>query len=493
MDENTYGEIDAFLREREGKATAADLQAKFGLPYLDARNALARYLCDDISPDGADETRSDDEEEALEWRALTDEEMSAIKSCGKINEYRAYRCRYDELYADWSKYKAELAKYRERAAEDRFALSALHYVEDMEGSTKSQLESILKDVDKLVEDAKSEHDIAELKKKIRNRNAEAKIEALKERIDELNKRECDTDEQRAERDEEMLCLAKKQSHLLNTLWFGSEADKDAAFADDPDGECGDSEEECADRSKALGGGSDRRCREDRKGGAPVVEDAPSLTYKYRSAEVFDRVGDAYVNRLKRCFSTKKDKRGCLIEVGLEFPDGERYIVALVNSPQGYALVDGGCAMKYLGSKLDLRNKDVEREIDRICESFGMEIAASQLVAPIPDGSDVVKHLMMFVSAIGRLSDVANQTSLSSMSETVLWECAYEFRKQLLGQRRVSRAQLIKKAGSVVSRAKKFGDSRRALVFACIADGLKQISDEFFEQIKRQVLNLFCDD
>ena len=130
---------------------------------------------------------------------------------------------------------------------------------------------------------------------------------------------------------------------------------------------------------------------------------------------------------------------------------------------------------------------------RICAGFGMAIRKSQLFFPVSEGVGIVKSLMMFVAAIGRLADVANQNVIAAASEEMLWACAYEFRELLLKNRRDSRKELIKIIKGIVSQAKKKKDYRKILIFLCLKDGLEQITDSYYDQIKKQQLNLFCDD
>ena len=179
--------------------------------------------------------------------------------------------------------------------------------------------------------------------------------------------------------------------------------------------------------------------------------------------------------------------------GFEFPDGSPYRIRLVNTSRGYMLTDGGCAMRYLGANLNFDNADIVREVKRICAGFGMAIRKSQLFFPVSEGVGIVKSLMMFVAAIGRLADVANQNVIAAASEEMLWACAYEFRELLLKNRRDSRKELIKIIKDIVSQAKKKKDYRKILIFLCLKDGLEQITDSYYDQIKKQQLNLFCDD
>lgn len=601
MDENSsnYEEIEAFLRERKGDATAAELQVKFEISYLEARNALERFQSENpdfVAPekDGVDDEEDandldfDEECERFRLNKITSEDVEAIDECGKRRIFVELYGRYCDLKESRHGLLEEIKRYKERSNSDDSASGALLYLSKKLTSLEIELVSARDDIVDLLELSKKE--CAEKQRRLaeRKQSLEERLKELEESIKELEELELADKKERACRDRQLSNLKSRRLRLktqlldievgndidedddiedddidedddwddefyveesikeleesLKELEVKDEDDSDAESDDDDDedvaasclsiaerlvqsaqkreakkgGDSGEADDGSKDGASENKGGSGKSFIEEIRelvktsmeqraidanlnvweasedgsfgaSGEPPLTEVPKLKLR------FDDKGNAYIDALKGCFDTDKRPGGCVIDVGFEFPNGSPYRIRLVNTSRGYMLTDGGCAMRYLGANLNFDNADIVREVKRICAGFGMAIRKSQLFVPVSEDVGVVKSLMMLVAAIGRLADVVNQNVIAAASEEMLWACAYEFRELLLKNRRGSRKELIKIIKDIVSWAKKKKDSRKILIFSCLKDGLEQITDMYYDQIKKQELNLFCDD
>lgn len=602
MGENSsnYEEIEAFLRERKGVATAAELQMKFEISYLEARNALERFQSenpdfaapekDDVDEEeDANDQDFDEECERFRLNKITNEDVEAIDKCGNRRIFMELHGRYCDLKESRHGLLEEIKRYKERSNSNDSASGALFYLSKKLTSLEIELVSVRDEIVDLLESSKKE--CADKQKKLAERKQalEERLKELEESIKELEELKLADKKERACRDRQLSNLKSRRLRLKTQLLLGIEVgndiDEDDDIEDDDideddidwgddfgacleefkeeigdegeyededdfDAESDDDDDEdaaasclsiaerlaqSAQKREAKKGGDSGEADDGSKDGASenkgssgqsFIEEIRELvktTMEQRAIDAnlkvweasedgsfgasgeppltevpklklrFDGKGDAYIDALKGCFDTDKRPGGCIIGVGFEFPNGSPYRIRLVNTSRGYMLTDGGCAMGYLGANLNFDNADIVREVKRICAGFGMAIRKSQLFVPVSEGVGVVKSLMMLVAAIGRLADVVNQNVIAAASEETLWACAYEFRELLLKNRRDSRKELIKIIKDIVSQAKKKKDSRKILIFSCLKDGLEQITDSYYDQIKKQELNLFCDD
>lgn len=601
MGENSsnHEEIEAFLRERKGDATAAELQMKFEISYLEARDALERFQSENpdfaaLEKDDVDEEEDandqdfDEECERFRLNKITNEDVEAIDKCGNRRIFMELHGRYCDLKESRHGLLEEIKRYKERSNSNDSASGALFYLSKKLTSLEIELVSVRDKIVDLLESSKKK--CADKQKRLAERKQalEARIKVLEESIKELEELELADKKDRACRDRQLSNLKSRRLRLKTQLLgieVGNDIDEDDDIEDDDideddidwgddfgacleefkeeigdegeyededdfDAESDDDDDEDAaasclsiaerlaqsmkkreakkggDSGEADDGSKDGASENKGSSGQSFIEEIRELvktTMEQRAIDAnlkvweasedgsfgasgeppltevpklklrFDDKGNAYIDALKGCFDTDKRPGGCVIDVGFEFPNGSPYQIRLVNTSRGYMLTDGGCAMRYLGANRNFDNADIVREVKRICAGFGMAIRKSQLFFPVSEGVGIVKSLMMFVAAIGRLADVANQNVIAAASEEMLWACAYEFRELLLKNRRDSRKELIKIIKDIVSQAKKKKDYRKILIFLCLKDGLEQITDSYYDQIKKQQLNLFCDD